>query len=261
MLIPLYFCTEFTKAMYQSVRTNIQKTAAKLFLKYGLRSVSIDDICNELRISKKTFYAHFNQKEELIESVLTEHNEKRLKKQENKTNPCNFKGNAIDQLMRISAFHQSTKNDQFVNFFFDLNKYYPEIHKKITQKNQEKTCEQIRQNILTGIEEHLFRTDFDMELMVRFLAMQFITMMNLTSKDFGKTTMRRGLDLVMDVYIRVLCNRQGLDYYESLLLKRSLAKETQEEPLKDEDLDNIIDQLLDAPDEMAQVVKNQMNIQ
>lgn len=50
-------------------RKRIIKVASELFLKYGLRSVTIDDICNELRISKKTFYVHFKQKEELIESL------------------------------------------------------------------------------------------------------------------------------------------------------------------------------------------------
>ncbi len=54
------------------VRDKILKTASDLFLKYGLRSVSIDDICNELHISKKTFYAHFKQKEELVESLLAQ---------------------------------------------------------------------------------------------------------------------------------------------------------------------------------------------
>ena len=243
--------------MDQSLRTNIKKTAAKLFLKYGLRSVSIDDICNELRISKKTFYAQFSQKEELIASVLMEHNEKRIKKLEIKSKPCHFSGNAIDQLAAVSVFHASTQNDRFVNFFYDLNKYYPEIHKRITQHNQEKICENIRENILKGIEEKLFRSDFDLELMIRFLALQYITMMDLTSKDFGKVTMRRAFELVMDVYVRVLCNRQGLDYYEKLLAQRALDNLMEDEPLMDEDLDRIIDQMMDNPEEIRQAVKNQ----
>ncbi|MDD4922265.1 MAG: TetR/AcrR family transcriptional regulator [Bacteroidales bacterium] len=242
--------------MDQNLRTNIKKTAAKLFLKYGLRSVSIDDICNELRISKKTFYTHFSQKEELIESVLTEHNEKRLKKQESKTRLCDFTGNAIDQIMQASAFHNSPKNDQFMNFFYDLHKYYPETHKRITQRNHEHTCEKIRENIQTGMEEHLFRSDFDVELMVRFLAVQFITMMNLTSKDFGKTSMRRGFGLILDIYIRVLCNRQGLDYYEELLSKKSQEKHTDDEPLRDDELDQMINQIMDAPDDILKIVKD-----
>jgi len=230
--------------MDQTLRTTIKKTAAKLFLKYGLRSVSIDDICNELRISKKTFYTHFSQKEELIESVLMAHNEKQLKKQEGKFNPCLFEGNVIDQLLKASAFHTSPNNDRFVNFFYDLNKYYPEIHKKITQYNQEHIREKVRTTILTGIEEHLFRSDFDIELMITFLTLQFETMMNLTSNEVGKSSLPRGMALVMDAYIRVLCNKQGFDYYESQLSKKTLNK-NDEEPLKDEDFDLIIDRMMD----------------
>lgn len=242
--------------MDQNLRTNIKKTAAKLFLKYGLRSVSIDDICNELRISKKTFYAHFSQKEELIASVLMEHNEKRLKKQDLKTHPCVGTGNAIDQLMMASAFYSSMKNDPFMNFFYDLTKYYPEIHKKITQHNQGHIREKIRQNILLGIEEKIYRSDFDIEQMVRFMALQFVTVTNLNSKEFSKASLRRSVALVMDVYFRTLCNRQGLDHYEKLLTERLSEKIKEDEPLKDEELDHIIDQMMDNPEDIKDIVED-----
>ncbi|MEA4840182.1 MAG: TetR/AcrR family transcriptional regulator [Bacteroidales bacterium] len=232
--------------MDQNLRTNIKKTAAKLFLKYGLRSVSIDDICNELHISKKTFYTQFSQKEALIESVLMEHNEKQLKKQENKYNPCQCEGNAIDQLMKVSEFHSSTKNDRFVNFFYDLNKYYPEIHKRMSQQNQEHIREYIRLNILTGIQENLFRSDIDIESMTRFLSVQFITVMNLNTNKINKASLLRSIEFVMDVYVRVLCNKEGLEYYENLLSQKSKQMKTEDEPLKDEELDRILDQVMNT---------------
>jgi len=238
-----------------SLRTTIKKTAAKLFLKYGLRSVSIDDICNELRISKKTFYTHFSQKEELIESVLMEHNEKQLKKQDVKFNPCRSTGNAIDLIMEVSSFHSSRKNDQFVNFFYDLNKYYPEIHKRITHHNQEHVRQIIQMNILTGIDENLFRSDFDMDIMIRFLALQFMTLTDLTPKGIGKASFRRGMDFVVDIYLRVLCNREGIDYYEQLLAKRLSNSQLDEEPLKDEELDQILENML-GDEDIKQVVIN-----
>jgi TetR/AcrR family transcriptional regulator, cholesterol catabolism regulator len=247
--------------MDHNLRTNIKKTAAKLFLKYGLRSISIDDICNELRISKKTFYTCFNQKEELIESVLMEQNEKRLKQQEFKSRPCQSEGNAIDHLVGISDFHTSTKSDKFVNFFYDLRKYYPEIHKRLKQHNQKHIREKIRENILIGREEKLFRSDFDLELMVHFLAIQFIAVNNLTSKELGTVSMRRSIRLLMDVYIRILSNRQGLDYYEKLLLERSQENQEEKGQLGDEELDLIIDRMMDNPEELKEVVKNQNFIQ
>ena len=54
----------------KSEKTDIIKTAGELFFRLGIRSVSIDDICHELGMSKKTFYVYFASKEELIEQTL-----------------------------------------------------------------------------------------------------------------------------------------------------------------------------------------------
>ena len=51
-------------------RNHIIKTAGELFFRLGIRSVSIDDICHELGMSKKTFYVYFASKDELIEQML-----------------------------------------------------------------------------------------------------------------------------------------------------------------------------------------------
>jgi len=238
------------REMDQGLRKNIQKTATKLFLKYGLRSVSIDDICNELRISKKTFYTQFSQKEELIESVLSEHTQKRFKKQECMTRSCASSGNAIDHIISASIIPFSSKNKQFVNFFFDLNKYYPEINKRHAQLNNEKLCEGIRQNIQNGIQQNIYRSDFDLELMARFLGMQFHSIMNITPGEISKHTLHQGFKLVMDCYVRILSNQKGLEYYEKLMAGKANEKPAEEEPMKDEELDYIIDKFLNTEDDL-----------
>jgi TetR/AcrR family transcriptional regulator, cholesterol catabolism regulator len=242
--------------MADHLRSNIQKTATKLFLKYGLRSISIDDICNELRISKKTFYTQFTQKEELIESVLVEHNAKRIKKHECSRNLCQCPGNAIDYILASSAIHKSPQNKQFMNIFFDLNKYYPDLHKRLIQLNHEKACNGIHENILKGQEEGLFRSDIDVDLMSRFLALQFMTMLNTTSKDLSKTTLQQGFELIMDIHIRVLCNQKGLDYYEQLLKTKPVEKTTDDTPIKDEEIDAIVEQFFSNTEDILQSTKH-----
>jgi TetR/AcrR family transcriptional regulator, cholesterol catabolism regulator len=76
---------------------NIVLVASRLFEQFGIRSVSIDNVCNELHISKKTFYLYFPQKEDLVDAVLTlqkkNNYDKFLKLFKNK--------NAIDSLILI----------------------------------------------------------------------------------------------------------------------------------------------------------------
>ena len=55
--------------MAEDQKCNIIKTAGNLFFRLGIRSVSIDDICRELGMSKKTFYVYFESKDALIEQL------------------------------------------------------------------------------------------------------------------------------------------------------------------------------------------------
>jgi len=117
--------------------------------------------------------------------------------------------------------------------------------------NHEKVCEQIRQNILAGRQEGLYRLNFDIEQMTKYLAMQFLTMMHLSPKEISKSTMRQGFALLMDVYVRVLCNLEGLQYYEKLLAEKSEEKMSEDVPMKDEEIDLIIDQFLDTAEDIV----------
>lgn len=239
--------------MDTDIRRNIQKTAAKLFLKYGLRSVSIDDICNELRISKKTFYCYFSQKEELIESVLLEHDEKKFGKQMERSKKYRVEGNRIDQIIAFSSFHFISTNNQFVNFFFDLAKYYPEIHKKHLQRSHGKTCEQVKENIIKGIEEGIFRKDLDVEMMSRFISIQFLTILNMSQNEKTKAKPQGTFEFLTEVYIRLLCNQKGLDYYLSLKdAENKLIISGNHIPFGDEEIESLIDQYLNTADEVIQ---------
>jgi len=235
------------------VRRNIQKSAAKLFLKYGLRSVSIDDICNDLRISKKTFYSYFPQKEALIESVLLEHDEKKFKKQLEKFKKFSNDGNRIDHIIAISSFHLVNSNNQFVNFFFDLSKYYPEIHKKQTMRSHNRACENIKEDILKGIEEGIFREDFDIDLMVNYISVQFMTIMNMGQIERVKDKQKILFEFLIDVYIRLLANEKGLEYYYSLKKDDKIFRdEKTNPPMGDEELELLIDEYLNSADEVIQ---------
>ena len=64
------FARFFELTMSEDQKIHIIKTAGEMFFRLGIRSVSVDDICRELGISKKTFYVYFESKDELIEQLL-----------------------------------------------------------------------------------------------------------------------------------------------------------------------------------------------
>lgn len=90
-------------------QVQIISTARILFWKYGLRRVTIEEICEEARVSKMTFYKFFKNKVELAKCILdrieadaTEKYENIMNRdipfQEKVTETINLKMEQVDQL-------------------------------------------------------------------------------------------------------------------------------------------------------------------
>ena len=52
------------------MKERILEEAERLFWKYGVRSVTMEDIARKLGISKKTIYQHFSDKEQILYQVI-----------------------------------------------------------------------------------------------------------------------------------------------------------------------------------------------
>ena len=104
----------------------IQQEAHTLFMQYGLKSVSMDDIASKLGISKKTIYQFFSDKEQLVIRVITG-----ILKKNQET--CDFdRKRASDAIHEIFlAMQQMAELFHHMNpsVLFDMHKYYPEAYK------------------------------------------------------------------------------------------------------------------------------------
>lgn len=193
------------------VREKILKAASDLFLKYGLRSVTIDDICNELRISKKTFYIHFKQKEELVESLLSEMRCKHY----TSSNDFNVDENVIDVLLNnTSRFKTNQMAEKHINFFYDLQKYYPEISQQHDEEMNKQMVDHSRIGLHRGIEQGLFRDDMNVDAMAVFVHVKFTLAFRELRKNAG-LTMGQTLDFILESFFRLVVTEKGLTYYLS----------------------------------------------
>lgn len=196
------------------IKEQILETSSRLFMKYGLRSVTIDDICNELHISKKTFYNYFRQKEELIESIMQSYCEQH--KNEHKKNHSFSDDpslNAIDIVVKASQFWIDKENKESMTFFYDLMKYYPEINSKMYAKMDEDALQAIKKWLQNGIDEGIIRTDTDIDLLSNYLNNHF-------RKGLPDLLNKPGIDIVktfqflLDCCIRIIVNENGYRYYQ-----------------------------------------------
>ncbi len=149
---------------------NILKRVNQLFLKYGIKSVTMDDISHELGISKKTLYNHVKDKNELVDMIVD-------MEFEEKNNCLNNIGlsysNAIDEIYQVHKIVNTIIKEHSPSSVYDLKKYYPEVYQKIHKFRRERLMEKILENLKRGKAEGLYRADID-EILIAKLQVQRI---------------------------------------------------------------------------------------
>ena len=207
--------------MADNLRNDILKTSTRLFFKYGLRSVTIEDICNELRISKKTFYTCFSQKEALIDDILSDYDDTFSKRMEIKHKSLLQQESAtvIDIVLAFSFFHLMNRDAQFENLFFDMRKYYPEVLNRHKDRNRSIVTENISKMLARGISEGLYREDIEVEITAGIISLQLMSAMEYAKDNLSKSDQQKAIILITDLILRSLCNEEGLQYYLKALEK------------------------------------------
>jgi TetR/AcrR family transcriptional regulator, cholesterol catabolism regulator len=192
----------------------ILKESSHLFIKYGIRSLSMDDLCREMGISKKTLYQYVENKTDLISRTLDFVVQDAVwAVEEASLEGCN----AIDQLLKVSRKVCIEMQHFNPSITFDLQKYYPEIFRKFNHAKKEIIFNRIVNNMHQGISEGFYRDDLPVDLVAR-LYVQKLEHINdpefLQSEDFSFSNM---FMVMFDNHIRGISNSQGLAYYEKQL--------------------------------------------
>ena len=185
MHISNIFCT-FAAVLSQDQKVHIIRTAGEMFFRLGIRSVSIDDICHELGMSKKTFYVYF----------------------------------AYDFRRLVKAFvkHQEAeKNDvrRVPQLVYDLKKYYPRQFADFQIRCFEAQKKYIIRYLEMGVQEGLVRANLNIEL----TAVLFAKIHNDAIRDFEvieahNHNMHQLAHTAMDVFVRGVLSEEGLKLYE-----------------------------------------------
>lgn len=186
----------------------IVRTTSNLFQQFGVRSVSIDDVCKKLQISKKTFYTYFQQKEDLVDAVLTYldkiHLEKFSKLLQNK--------NAIEAFLVILREIKKNADTEPKLMWHDIEKYYPKVFERNDLKKRDLMIKGFEANLRQGIEEGYYREDLDVELISLLSSTQIRSLFNLMIQSKKKYTQKRWVEFFIDLTIHIIANEKGLKY-------------------------------------------------
>ena len=194
------------------LKEKIIRQAKQMFWDYGLKRVGIDDICNELHISKKTFYTVFKTKNELIEEIL-----KSVRIEEKQSKEIADNDNIIEYLIsKTNIFRSKTQRDdeKLFQIHFDMKKYYPELFDKHCRLIKEDSEVNTLGILNMGIAQGLFRQDMDLTLTKKLISEIFSNMLEYSNTN--KIPFIHMMDFCMDTMFRIVCNDKGLEFYNSI---------------------------------------------
>ncbi|WP_299128207.1 TetR/AcrR family transcriptional regulator [uncultured Winogradskyella sp.] len=146
------------------MREKIILKSTELFLTLGFKSVTMDDIANELGMSKKTIYVHFSNKTKLVEAV-TFHLFDTIC--DGIDTICENAPDPIEELYSIKMFVMQHLKDEKTSPQYQLKKYYPQIHNQLKFKQFEKMHGSVQESLQQGVETGVFRDNIDINFISR----------------------------------------------------------------------------------------------
>lgn len=195
----------------QQLKGRILQIATALFHQHGIKQVKMDDIANDLRISKRTLYEVYENEEDLLFEVLQQHDSVERQQLLEFDKPGTNVINIILEIYRVRTAEFITVNPLF---FEDLQKY-PNLLTYVRKLHNDKEAE-IVAFIERGKNEGLFLENVNYGIVreLTFASEQFV-MNNFLFKRYDITELSR---IMIMLFVRGICTEKGiklLDQYFS----------------------------------------------
>ena len=147
------------------VRNRILEGAMKLFNRYGVRSVTMDDMAREVSMSKKTLYQYFVNKDGLVTAVAKYHMDmERAEFQEIEHQA----ENAIAEIHELSKCIRRNIQEVNPSLLFDLQKFHHQAWDVFLEFKHEFIRGNVEANLNRGIREGYYRPELDVKVLSRF---------------------------------------------------------------------------------------------
>ena len=188
-------------------------SVAQLFMKLGIKSLTMDEIARQLGVSKKTLYKYASDKKELVTKAvqLAIDEEECVMSEMHKA-----EGSAIDKIFAINAMISEKLQSIQPAVIFDMQKYYPEAWAIMEEHKCVFIHNQVKENLEEGIKEGLYRKNMNPELVTRI----YVTLINsifdsslysLSSHSFKETHTE-----VARYHLRGITNEKGVKFMQQL---------------------------------------------
>ena len=188
------------------VKDRIRDSARELFRRYGIRSVSMDDIATHLAMSKKTIYQFYADKDELVDAVVD--NEVKHMQDECVLTQKSA-GDAVEEVFLTLAMAQVQLSSINPVLLFDMQKFHPRAFQKFMAHKNEFLLEIIRHNLERGIREGLYRENLDIDIIARYRLETLMVPFNMDLFPPAKYSLITITQVILEHFLYGLASEKG----------------------------------------------------
>ena len=192
-------------------RDHIIKTATKLFLRNGVKTVTIDRIVRELHTSKRTVYNHFKDKTALLTACLATYHTAIKKENEEMIDEAD---NAIEAMGYLLQHIIKRANVVNPNFFNDILHYYPGLLNQSYRQTGNFAHKNFEFLAQWGLEDGIFKKDMDVAVTSKTVLAMLKMLKNndlFPIEEYSKERLTFG---ILIPYMEGLCTEKGLEILE-----------------------------------------------
>jgi AcrR family transcriptional regulator len=199
----------------------ILKKVLFLYRKYGIRSVTMDDVSRELGISKKTLYQYVRDKDELVHQAI----ELEMSSQhDHLIDSCKEGLNAIEELVEIARCINYMLKEYSAVAEYDLKKYYPDLYIRLREVRRERILRFILNNMIKGKNEGLYRESMNIDILSRLSLSHIDSMFDSQVITITEFLEQQFFLEYFEYHLRGIVNIKGLKILEDQLQKLEVSK-------------------------------------
>jgi AcrR family transcriptional regulator len=180
--------------------------ADELFMQYGIRSVSMDDIANQLGMSKKTLYQYFADKDALVDSIVDTH----INEMQTDCAACRVQAkDAIHELFITMEMIMEEFSNMNPMVLYDLEKFHHKSFRRFKEHKDTFLFKVIINNLQWGIKEELYRDNLNIDLIARYRLESMMIPFNISLFPPGKFNLAETSGKILEHFIYGLVTIKG----------------------------------------------------
>ncbi len=196
------------------IKERIIQAAGKLFFSRGIKRVTMDDLANEVGMSKRTIYENYNDKTEILKAAIDffqKEHDVNIRKMTEQSN------NVMEVIIGILRYGLKSINVVNPIYLEDLQRFYPLIWSETVNKSRQSGQHQLKGLLERGKEEGLFRKDIDTRLIARIFYEQINLIHSNEAFPIEEFPRKELFESIFLNFARGISTHKGIDVLEELL--------------------------------------------